>query len=554
MELYVGRRTTGASFVKVWPADEQLTPGLIEEARDYIFELRDCPDAAQTDLLIDELPLEALRSTDPTVGRWLWSPGFYAGGIDVSVKTAGALRARFELVTDPARHKLTRHHFDQMVEEILQDTYSLFNLSSFRVRIAKGTTTNPPPVARLEYLRSRIEEIIRVVRLIAARPARVIEPERRRFPYYRAGTVRSLDIARSLRSGKVARQTGETTLPEALEGYLPLIITKTVKTLGLDIREHRDIKASLKFWSTWLKLIADRLRGTQSEDADLRTQYRIWTVRIRRLSGRLDELLSLPLFEEVSDRVAPVVITPVYRRVPAYRQFFRLYQEARLGLSNVFGDFLQLPLARTFDLYELWCFFRLLRAAVTLFHLDNLDLGQLFVYAPDQEKVTIPKQAITIDLGNGYSLAFQRTYREFWVEVDGQGSFSRSMRPDMALTVPNADDSLPTLVVLDAKYRVDSELNDAVSSIHMYRDALVRTADEQVHRIVAGAYLLTPRELPFGTNWQESSMPGRLFHPAYRSHFKFGAVMLQPGMNIGEVQAALEGILADAAATGPTVT
>ena len=43
-------------------------------------------------------------------------------------------------------------------------------------------------------------------------------------------------------------------------------------------------------------------------------------------------------------------------------------------------------------------------------------------------------------------------------------------------------------------------------------------------------------------------MPGRLFHPGYRTGFRFGALTLRPGMAPSEIVAALRLIVADATA------
>ncbi|MGR3555353.1 MAG: nuclease domain-containing protein [Paracoccus sp. (in: a-proteobacteria)] len=107
------------------------------------------------------------------------------------------------------------------------------------------------------------------------------------------------------------------------------------------------------------------------------------------------------------------------------------------------------------------------------------------------------------------------------------------------------------LIVLDAKYRIDTALNDAISSIHTYRDALVENAGGgEFHGIVQAAYLLTPHipQLDAAT-YQTTAMPGRLFHPDYRSTFRFGAATLKPGMNLPDICAALRAIIADAAGT-----
>jgi hypothetical protein len=45
-------------------------------------------------------------------------------------------------------------------------------------------------------------------------------------------------------------------------------------------------------------------------------------------------------------------------------------------------------------------------------------------------------------------------------------------------------------------------------------------------------------------------MPDRLFHPDYRSGFRFGAVTLRPGMTAAEIAGALRLLVADATVTG----
>ncbi len=103
------------------------------------------------------------------------------------------------------------------------------------------------------------------------------------------------------------------------------------------------------------------------------------------------------------------------------------------------------------------------------------------------------------------------------------------------------------LIVLDAKYRIDDGLNDALSSIHTYRDALVREAESgRPEGIVTAAYLLTPHTPLLRAGYRDTKMPGRLFHPDYRTEFRFGAVTLRPGMTTAEIAGALRLIVADA--------
>ena len=105
-------------------------PAQVSEARSYIFELRNCDRAADTDLLIDEVPLEALRSKQSETSRWRWQTGFHAGEISAELRHPGRGPIRFELVTDPDKSKLTRADFDAMLVDIMQDSFALFSLTT----------------------------------------------------------------------------------------------------------------------------------------------------------------------------------------------------------------------------------------------------------------------------------------------------------------------------------------------------------------------------------------------------------------------------------------
>jgi hypothetical protein len=45
--------------------------------------------------------------------------------------------------------------------------------------------------------------------------------------------------------------------------------------------------------------------------------------------------------------------------------------------------------------------------------------------------LTVAAGAVTVPVGAGWKLCFQKKYREFWIEPDRRGSFSRIMEPDV---------------------------------------------------------------------------------------------------------------------------
>jgi hypothetical protein len=292
-------------------------------------------------------------------------------------------------------------------------------------------------------------------------------------------------------------------------------------------------------------------RTVTSDDAELRGLRSAWISRCRRLARRIGELAELPPFAETGEASPELLPSPLFRRDPAYRRFFRIWQDINLGIASVFGDFLEMPLARTFELYELWCFLRLVRAGIETYGPAGLVIAELFI-TDTTGGVTLRRDAVTVPVGGGWKLCFQKQYREFWREIDGRGSYSRVMVPDIVVAGGKSgdEDDTPRLIVLDAKYRIDEGLSEALNSIHTYRDALVRECGSgKIEGFVNAAYLLAPQFPSLTPCYRDTAMPGRLFHPEYRRSFRFGAVTLRPGMSVSAIATALQSVIADAGVT-----
>ncbi|MGI4811756.1 MAG: DUF2357 domain-containing protein, partial [Janthinobacterium lividum] len=427
-ELLIRNEASGAGW-RVWPDPEPAQPGLVQEARIYLFELTGAAeDAGSADLLIDAQPLEALRAPAPGTARWRWEPGFHAGTVEAELRLPGVGPRRFEIVTDPDLRKLTRDDFDSMVREILEDTFALFSLSSFRRSIARGAGTKPPAIARLEFLRSRIGELEAVVADIERRPRHVLAAEETVLPWHRASRATGLEVLRAFRRGRIiAEQDTPSRLPPALQGHLPERIRMRQRRSSLDIPEHRQMGACLRAWAAWLGSVSETIEARlQDTDRDIRNDLSGWAQRSRQLSRQVNRLAMAAPFVEAGEAQPRLVLSSLFRNNPSYRRFYRLWQDMNLGLAAVFGGFLNMPLARTFELYELWCFLRLVRAGAEAFGPEGISVADLFI-SDAAGGLTLASGAVTVQVGNGWTLCFQKQYREFWIDPDQRGSFSRPM-------------------------------------------------------------------------------------------------------------------------------
>ena len=63
---------------------------------------------------------------------------------------------------------------------------------------------------------------------------------------------------------------------------------------------------------------------------------------------------------------------------------------------------------------------------------------------------------------------------------------------------------------------------------------------------MSSGYYPTGRSVTPGSPRARPPLPGRLFHPAYRDRFHFGAVTLRPGMTVEEIGVTLRAVVADA--------
>lgn len=547
--LYIKSETGGSAEWQVWPKPDSIPAGAVRESSSYIFELRDCDDAVDADLLIDNSPLEALRSRFPRIARWRWELGFHAGLVNAVIQIPNVGKRRFEITTDPDMRKLTRDDFDSMVRELLEDTFALFSISSFRKGISRQPGVQPPPLARLEFLKSRAEQINESVAAIARSPRHFLQPEEVTLPAHRASRASGPEIVRSFRTGTIRYESSSPSrLPQALRGSLPAQITMRRRRNSVDIPEHRQIKACLKSWAAWLASVADILTRSAKDDPEETSIASSWAIRLRHISRQFNYSAGSGFMTEVGDGPAQLQMSAMFRSDPLYQRFYRLWQDMNLGLSALFGDFLQMPLARTYELYELWCFMRLVRAAVEEYGASELDLSRLFIRNATGG-ITISVGAVVVQIDSKRMLCFQKQYREYWIEPDGQGSFSRTMVPDIVLSGTGLGSSDRRVIILDAKYRINESLNDALNSIHTYRDALVQEAASGITEgIVSAAYLLTPHLPKLSSDFKSSAVPGRLFHPEYRDKFRFGAVTLRPGMSASDLRHCLQTIVQDATA------
>jgi len=242
------------------------------------------------------------------------------------------------------------------------------------------------------------------------------------------------------------------------------------------------------------------VQDTGDEDADLSAEQRFFealrpeaTAMIRRIHS----LLRAPFLQDLAAELPNSLFSPVLYRHPAYSAFVQTARLLNSGLS-LQGGALRIGVKNIAQLYEYWCFLRLVRLFRESFLLEQQSLVQLrhlrlvIVLAKGQEAAVLFKEAAS---GKKLCLLYDRMFK---------GLPTVSQRPDNVIQLASED----RLYILDAKYRLEYEADyaaryggpgptvDDINIMHRYRDAIViphpLKPGEFQRGIVQGASVLFP--------------------------------------------------------------
>jgi len=511
---------------RIWPNHQLDEDTKFYENEEYLVEVTYSRATNNTALCIDDSELLALRSNQNNVDLWQWKVGFIAGSIDFELFENTKTIFCKKLILSPSKSKLTYTEFEVMLSQILQESTELFSLGESRISISEGVDYSTP-LTKLEYLRVNFNSILLCVNEIIDNPISYL---RSNIEYQELSKFTgAVDPTRITEAHSIY---GTVKVNQKL---LPAKLPVKICNSELDIYEHRCIKHCLSVWASWLLFTAKQIKKRTKKKRGEETLLK-WAKRAFKLSSSFEQLVQNDFFRDINTFDSLLIEpTHIFSSTPQYRKFFEIQKKVNLGIGNSLGDYLQMPLARTYKLYEIWCYYRVISA------MKFLGYG-VRKFSIKENTSPLNKGSIILSATfDDFSLHFQRNYDEYWKSDDGIGSYSRTMIPDISLQVPSSDDSI---IIFDAKYRVETSLNEAISSSHMYRDAIVCEDNDEITRKVVGAYLLSP-SIPSDSagNWMDESSPKVFFHPAYVKKFQFGIMSLNPSSSIEKVAEVLKRIL-----------
>lgn len=427
---------------------------------------------------------------------WHWQPGFYAGQVRAELLgSRDRVIATYTLDVSPHPGKLGKDLFQAMLDEIWEyDPTLVLGTEPAQVPIGhEGAISDP----WLEYarLRAYVDHFLRAIELISRRPIRELRAHRLQVPlqYVRRADRRTAFAA--LRIPQVVAALGDGISNAALINTLPLFdIPVTEETL--DGAANRCIAAITRTVTRRAKKLRKALELAVAKESDTGARSDLasrWPRRRAFLDRLITELHQAQRVSPISDVTRLEISAAGLNAVSADPNYARAYSLGwRILRHGVEGppDAEQLWISPTWEIYERWCFVRLCRSLQkkmpqfqwNTFRKHRSGANAALVGTDDNEA------HVELLLQPKFPAGDAKPRADF-------NSISGRREPDIVLTKTSGDRR--QWFVLDAKYRTArSSVLDAMSSAHIYRDALRFNGDKPEL-----AVLLVPRT--GGAPWLE---------------------------------------------------
>lgn len=403
---------------------------------------------------------------------------FQSGSVEVSINGQ-----YFETFIYPDSRKLTEQQFDLMIEEILEESNICFQLSGLEREVSASGRDRGASWTQWIYIERSFQHLRRIFRRIEKQPFSKliklpINQKRERVQRIDLNTLHWLD----------KRGYGE---------LIPLDI-ETSKTLEtVDVYENQVLKKQVFDLSTLIRIYinVDRL-GVSKTAIKYHSIIRRW--------------LNAPFMQEVSMHQGAYNITQKFRKHPVYRQWYQWFEQLYRHDREGIGFDYPIAMKDTFELYEMWCFMKIVRILREL----NLVRETRGLYRTTDSGLFLDlaqNKESRIELRDGMSLYFQRNYQYNSGEFH---TFTQRMVPDIVLEHGDK------VIIFDPKYRVPGNLGTALGEMHKYRDGILHrdTGDRAVREV----FILTPTS-------EESVDSMRYFEEWFHDRYKMGAIPVVPG-------------------------
>ena len=371
------------------------------------------------------------------------------------------------------------------VLDFMRNTYQEFSI---------GSTQNTVPALFFEIIKRIFDKFQNAANTIISSPHHKLYVEHPIVPAHKVKKIDNQTI-------KWLQKHPQNVVP-MLAGYSAIKAPTVKKQITYNTIENQFTKFILK--STVKKLRDFRDRYTRStrkpEPAVLDS--------VDSMTAVLNKLINNSFLREVDDYKATQSMSLVFEMAPGYRELYKYYLMMQRGLS-VHGDVFRMSLKDTAQLYEYWCFIKLVTLMKRNYRLASSDV------------IKVDNTGVTISLVKGKKSEVKfinpRTGEMITLAYNPgeQNTQTVNQKPDNVLTLEKKGTDVPYMYVFDAKYRIENNPADSfypdnkpgpkvddINTMHRYRDSIVYENTEasrfMFEKKMFGAYVLFPYDDPDG--------------------------------------------------------
>jgi hypothetical protein len=416
-----------------------VPPGFLTEMRSYEIQVELGGGRPPDDygITLNDVPLDRLTRSSRVI--FPVEMEFYAGDLRLAVTHGHRILTSCELVVDPDIAKLTRDEYAVMIADISRATLAIYRLSAVTTPAQARFEGARSDLVTLELIRTNFDRFERAVSRIADQPVRTLRSSTAATDILSARRVDDRSIGNALRRGLSREATFAETLAAprlvgALGGRWIPRVDETRRAEGVEIYENRALLGFLRWLDTALSDIVRRLGNADFSDVNL-SAWKFHADRVSRWRARITTLARRGLFAHL--RPDPSLhATSIFRTHPDYASAFSAMSRMRAGLGMGIAATPSLPLDRTYELYELWCYIGILAVVAERFPTSRPKIAEILRGCPTASGLGIALasgKASEIPLGAGVQISYQRRFG-LKPSMDGARTLLLEVVPDITIS------------------------------------------------------------------------------------------------------------------------
>ncbi|ETI69436.1 DUF2357 domain-containing protein [Neobacillus vireti] len=471
----MGQHNSGDNSLELWDVQQGWIPFLdayLTEATEYRLRYK----GTQVDVRFHNIPLPFYQEQSCWFAT-LITP-FQSGLVKIFINGQN-----YETFIYPDERKLTEEQFNWMLEEILEEANSCFQLSGLETSVSAFGRNWDISWTQWSYIDQSFYLLKQIFSWIEKQPIQRLEKfsmtmKREKVQHTEHVTLRWLDF-----------KGYGTDIPSNVQNV------KTLETRNL--YENQVLKQQLQ----------DLYRLLRKYEA---VEYEAMARKARKYKAVVQRWLNNPFIKEIIANTGPYTITQKFRKHPVYRLWYQWFDRLNKHNREGIGFDYPISLKDTFQLYEMWCFMKIVKI---LRETDFvLDMSGLFRTTREGIFLNLAENNESrIKLKGAISLYYQRSYQ---YNSKTFHTYTQKMIPDIVLEGNGG------IIVFDPKYRVPNNLGTALGEMHKYRDGILHR--ETGNNAVQEAYILTPTH-------EEHAEGMRYFRNDFHERFRMGAIQMLPG-------------------------